>query len=143
MTDESTPFCVLVVDDDEPVRRVTMRALEVFGFTTLGAKDGNEAVGVVREHGRAIHCAIVDMNMPGLDGEQTMRGMHAIEAGLPVLLASGFAADELPGACPDAAFAGYLQKPYQIATLARTVREAIDTVGSRELALGPASACAR
>lgn len=118
-------YCVLVVDDDESVRRVTMRALETFGFATVGAKDGFEAVDTLRASRDAIHCAIVDMNMPGMNGEQTMMSLHQVVEALPVLLSTGYSAFDIPAHVGPSGFAGFLQKPYQIGTLADTVRAAI------------------
>lgn len=119
-------YCVLVVDDDESVRRVTMRALETFGFSTVGAKDGFEAVDTLRAGRDTIHCAIVDMNMPGMNGEQTMVSLHEVVEELPVLLSTGYSAVDISAGAAGRGFAGFLQKPYQIGTLAEKVRSAIE-----------------
>jgi len=119
--------CVLVVDDDDSVRLVTMRALETFGYATVGARDGFEAVTTLKAERDRIRCAIVDMNMPGMNGEQTMDSLHQVVEALPVLLSTGYSALDLPRAISASGFAGYLQKPYQIGTLAEKVRTAIET----------------
>lgn len=126
MTEKPPGYRVLVVDDDESVRKVTMRALETFGFTTLGARDGFEAVTAVREADPGVDCVIVDMVMPGMDGEATMHSLHEVKAQLPVLLSSGHSALDMQERFAGAGFAGYLQKPYQIGALAQVVRETIE-----------------
>jgi two-component system, cell cycle sensor histidine kinase and response regulator CckA len=122
---------VMVVDDDDAVRRVTMRALETFGFTTVGAASGFEAVETFKNDHHGLHCVIVDMNMPGMNGKQTMQSFREIDASVPVLLASGHSADEMREAHGDAGFAGYLQKPFQIALLAASVKRVIESNDSR------------
>jgi two-component system, cell cycle sensor histidine kinase and response regulator CckA len=116
---------VMVVDDDDSVRRVTARALESFGFATLGARDGFDAVKQLESQRGVVRCVIVDMSMPGWDGEQTLKGLHEIDGGLPVLLASGHSAQEMREKYAQSGFAGYLQKPFQIALLADAVARAI------------------
>lgn len=64
---------ILVVDDEDPVRELCADFLNVFGFETLSACDGNEAVKIFREHHNEIICVILDLTMPGLDGAGTFR----------------------------------------------------------------------
>ncbi|MDZ7728644.1 MAG: response regulator [Dehalococcoidia bacterium] len=125
VTEATNGYLVLVVDDDESVRRVTMRALEAFGFGTLGAKDGYEAVDVLKGHAKALHCIIVDMSMPGMNGEQTLHALREVEAQVPVLLASGHSSEEMQDSYGGVGFAGYLQKPFQLAQLAQKVEGTI------------------
>lgn len=125
MTAPSNGYAVLVVDDDESVRRVTMRALEAFGFETVGAKDGYEAVSVLEARQTGLHCIIVDMSMPGMNGEQTLKALRGLNATVPVLLASGHSAEEMRDIYGGVGFAGYLQKPFQIMQLAQAVEGTI------------------
>ena len=126
MTDPSEKKTVLVVDDDDSVLRVTMRALQSFGFTTIGAKDGFEAVSAFREQHQALDCVILDMSMPGMSGKQTLQSLREIDPDVPVLLASGHSVDEMREMYGETGFAGYLQKPFQIATLNDAVHSVIN-----------------
>jgi CheY-like chemotaxis protein len=125
VTNESGKQVVLIVDDDDSVRKVIMRALETFGFATVGANDGNKAVETFTEQQSAIDCIIVDMSMPGMDGEQTFHALRKVGPTPPVLLASGHSADEMRDRYGTVGFSGYLQKPFQLTSLADIVRDAI------------------
>jgi two-component system, cell cycle sensor histidine kinase and response regulator CckA len=127
VTNEDGKKVVLIVDDDDSVRKVIMRALDTFGFATTGAIDGNAAVELFTQQKDSIDCIIVDMSMPGMDGEQTLHALRQVGPTPPVLLASGHSAEEMQERYGAAGFAGYLQKPFQIASLADVVRSAISS----------------
>jgi two-component system, cell cycle sensor histidine kinase and response regulator CckA len=127
VTNQEGKQVVLIVDDDDSVRKVIMRALDTFGFATVGAVDGNQAVETFTAQRDAIDCIIVDMSMPGMDGEQTFLALREVGPTPPVLLASGHSAEEMQERYGGAGFAGYLQKPFQITSLADVVRNAIST----------------
>lgn len=82
---------VLVVDDDEGLRRLYVRALERAGFTTLEARDGSEALELIAR--TEVGLALVDIHMPGLDGVQVVERLRADERTrtLPVILITGTA----------------------------------------------------
>src|SRR5947209_5432996 len=60
---------VLVVDDEEMVRGVTARALQVLGYGVLTAVSGEDALRIVGERRGEIACVLLDMTMPGMSGE--------------------------------------------------------------------------
>lgn len=127
MTNQDGKQVVLIVDDDDSVRKVIMRALDTFGFATIGANDGNAAVDTYTQQKGDIDCIIVDMSMPGMDGEQTFNALRETGPTPPVLLASGHSAEEMQERYGTVGFSGYLQKPFQIASLADVVRSAINS----------------
>lgn len=129
MQDPGSPPVVLVVDDDDAVRRVTVRALQTYGYTAIGAINGFDAVDAISTRELKVACAIVDMSMPGLDGEATMLRLRAIDADLPVLLASGHSAEEMEEKFGGTGFIGYLQKPFELEQLANDVSAAIASRG--------------
>jgi CheY-like chemotaxis protein len=115
---------VLVVDDEEVVRRIARIALERVGYTVLLAADGREAVETFRREAGEIRLVALDMTMPGMSGEETLRQLRAVEGGIPVLVSSGYAEAEVLerfGGSID----GYLHKPYGVTDLARAVRDAL------------------
>lgn len=125
MTGEALQRRVLVIDDDDSVRKVTMRALEAFGFSCVGAASGDEGAELFGIRHETLDCVIVDMSMPGMDGEQTLAALRAIDTSVPVVLASGHSVADMREQFDGRGFAGYLQKPFQIAVLAETVAEVI------------------
>ncbi|MCS7294158.1 MAG: ATP-binding protein [Chloroflexota bacterium] len=84
---------VLVVDDDELVRRTTGTALAHLGFTAVEASNGRTAIELVRARPERFRAVILDLVMPGLTGADTFRGIHAIRPDLPVIICTGYAAE--------------------------------------------------
>ncbi len=75
---------VLVADDDQTVREVVVAYLHRAGLPTVQASDGLEAVAAVAEHRPDL--VVLDIMLPGIDGLEALRRMHAIDPRLPVLL---------------------------------------------------------
>jgi len=115
---------ILLVDDEDAVRRVAKAALERYGYTVLLAEDGYQAVDTFSRTAEQVLLVILDMAMPGMGGEETFRRLKAIRPEVPVLVSSGF--DELEAArrFQSGGIAGFLQKPYTVVQLAEKVKTA-------------------
>ena len=105
---------MLLVDDEEAVRKIAVDWLTSLGFKVISAKDGVEAVGLFRRHKDSIRCVICDLTMPRMDGWEALAAMRKIHPGIPVILASGH--DEtkvMTGDHPEWPNA-FLGKPYRL-----------------------------
>jgi two-component system cell cycle sensor histidine kinase/response regulator CckA len=80
---------ILVVDDEAPVRYVTRRMLEAFGYRVALAEDGAQAVAVYTEQKDQIAAVITDMMMPVMDGPATIRALRDMRADVRIIAASG------------------------------------------------------
>ena len=78
---------VLVVDDEPAIRRLLSRSLSSAGFAVHEAEDGNRALDLLRRE--PVDIAIVDLNMPGMDGVTTLRMMRDYSPRLQVLVMTG------------------------------------------------------
>ena len=116
---------ILVADDEEVVRTLAARALERAGFVTVVARDGLEAVAMVREHGDQLAAVILDLTMPNLSGADACRQMQELRPGLPVVLSSGYSAAEATERFSSLRLAGFMQKPYLPQDLVRAVQDAV------------------
>ncbi|HJK93289.1 MAG TPA: response regulator [Polyangiaceae bacterium LLY-WYZ-15_(1-7)] len=114
---------VLLVDDDEAVRRVARRLLEDLGFDVVEAHDGAEALEKHAEGG-PFACVLLDVMMPKLDGREVRERLQERDPGLPIVLSSGYgeSASSVGGEEPPMSF---LQKPYGREELATAVRRAV------------------
>ena len=121
---------VLVVDDEEVIRRSAKRMIEVAGFSVLTANDGEEAVRLYREHQTEIACVLLDLTMPKMNGEETIRAIRQIAPGVRVVLSSGYNEETATGRFSNLGLAGFIQKPYQLDTMIAALREAV--AGSKE-----------
>ena len=78
---------ILVIEDNQPLRRLLQITLEAEGHTVLQASDGVEGLSLVRRHGADL--VLCDLLMPGQDGLQTIQELHRDFPALPVLVISG------------------------------------------------------
>ncbi len=117
---------VLVVDDEEQVLRLARTALERAGFAVLTAGDGHTALRVFREHADETAAVLLDLTMPGLDGEEALDAIHRVRADVPVILSSGYTEQEASDRFLGKGLAGFLQKPYRASALTARIHEAIE-----------------
>ncbi|MCB2188476.1 MAG: PAS domain S-box protein [Deltaproteobacteria bacterium] len=108
---------VLVVDDQEEIRRVTSSMLAQHGLSVLTAGGGEEALDLLGRLEGPLDAVVLDWNMPGLSGEQAVRAIHQARSATPVLLTSGFNRAEIAFRAQGLEVAGFLQKPYKISQL--------------------------
>lgn len=121
---------VLIVDDEEILRRVGQRMLEKFGFEVVAAEDGEQALELFQQSPERFVCVILDMTMPRMDGEETHRRLKRIRTDIPVILSSGYNEQEVVSRFVGQGLAGFIQKPYQAADLMEKLKEVLS--GSRE-----------
>jgi CheY-like chemotaxis protein len=116
---------ILVVDDEESVRLIMRSTLESFGFRAVGAADGSEAVALFRSAPALFDMAIVDMQMPGLDGGKTILSLRHMRPDLPIVAASGLATSQNREQAAANGVRHFLDKPFSVETLIRTVHAAM------------------
>ena len=116
---------VLVVDDEEVVRSLAKKMVEIAGFSVLTANDGEEAVRLYREHQDEIACVLLDLTMPKMGGEEAFRAIRQISPNVCVILSSGYSEETATGRFAGLGLAGFIQKPYQLDTMIATLREAV------------------
>jgi two-component system, cell cycle sensor histidine kinase and response regulator CckA len=121
---------ILVVDDEEVVRRTATSALQRYGYTVLTAEDGREGVNLYRDMAESISMILLDMTMPVMGGEEALRNLKMINPGVRVLLSSGFNEVEAIRRFTGKGLAGFIQKPYTAAALAEKVRAVLDSTPS-------------
>ena len=113
---------VLVVDDEEAVRMVAKTSLERFGYRVLLARNGIEAVEIFEKAHDQICVVLLDLTMPLMSGEETLRRLRAIRTDVPVLLSSGYNQIEVIKRFTGQPLAGFVGKPYSAAALVAKVK---------------------
>ncbi len=114
---------VLVVDDEEIVRRTAQSTLEAFGYKVIAAENGLDAVELFDRRREEISAVLLDMTMPVMGGEEALGHLQQIDAKVKVILSSGFNEVEAVQRFAGKGLAGFLQKPYSAEDLARKVKE--------------------
>ncbi|MBX3736444.1 MAG: CHASE domain-containing protein [Candidatus Didemnitutus sp.] len=108
---------VLVVDDEMHVRDMTSLALQMAGLEAVEAPDGETALRLCREHSPAIDLILLDLTMPGLSGEETLRRLRMQGGQQKVILISGYSAIDTAKRCAQLGAVAFLQKPFEISAL--------------------------
>ena len=122
---------VLLVEDDRTVRMLAGEMLRMNGYTVLQARDGREALDLVRRHGQPIHLLLTDVVMPEMSGRQLAKWVADIQPGIRVLYMSGYTDGVIAHHGVLDAGVAYLQKPFTADFLARKVREVLDARAGR------------
>jgi hypothetical protein len=118
---------ILVVEDEDPVRRLAVGALQWCGFHVIEARTGVEALALWEEHHSRIQLLLTDVAMPGgMNGVDLAQACRARHPTLPIVITSGYNQEAVSfgdGCWDDIRF---LPKPYSMAGLAKAARETID-----------------
>jgi PAS domain S-box-containing protein len=126
---------ILVVEDEEPLRRLSRRILESRGYTVLDAGNGHEAIAVMARHGDDIDLLLSDIVMPNMGGRELVERLLPVYPSLRVLFMSGYTEDMMLQHRIAELGITVLEKPFTPETLARMVRSALDrTHEKRKLA---------
>jgi len=115
---------ILLVDDEEMVRKMGKTSLERLGFEVTACGDGAEALAAFRSAPRQFDAVVTDQTMPGITGMEVAKEMLKIRPDIPVILTTGFSEVTDEEQVRAAGIAGFLQKPVDISNLAATIRRA-------------------
>ncbi len=126
------PGTILLVDDEDGIRRVAARALTRRGWTVLPAESGEHALVMLADPAVAadVTAVVSDLAMPGLDGAALIEAVRAIRPSLPAILVSGYAEDTLRRRLAEADIQ-FMAKPYAM----RDLIAAVETKLQRAAAL--------
>ncbi len=121
---------ILLVEDEEAVRRMVGKILRHNGYTVLEAQDGNEALQICGQHQGSIHLMVTDVVMPQMSGRELAEHLTLLRPGMRVLYMSGYPDNAIvhhgvlkPGTA-------FLQKPFNLSALENKVREVLDGLGN-------------
>jgi PAS domain S-box-containing protein len=115
---------VLLVEDEETVRRLARRALEAKGYTVVEAASGREALALIEKHRDRFDLLLTDVIMPGMSGRELAERVRANWSRIRVVYTSGYTAKELPESFD--LDEGFIAKPFTPELLTRVVREQLD-----------------
>jgi CheY-like chemotaxis protein len=129
-TDPAARETILVVEDDERVRQLTITRLKLIGYQVLEASDGPKAIDVLSQ-GHAVDLVFTDLVMPGgMSGREVAARARQLKPGIKVLLTSGYAEELVHGDDLEREQLKVLRKPYHQAELIAILREVLATNAS-------------
>ncbi|MFN0084695.1 MAG: ATP-binding protein [Blastocatellia bacterium] len=114
---------ILLVDDEEPVRRITRGMLEAFNYRIIAASDGGEACALYRENQDEIRLVLTDMMMPVMDGAALIEELRRLDPKLPIIASSGLAETGRDEQARSRGARKFLPKPYKAASLLWALHE--------------------
>jgi PAS domain S-box-containing protein len=117
---------LLVIDDDETIRTLSVRMLNRIGFTTEMFGDPREAIESFARDPRRFDLVLLDLTMPHLGGEETFRRLRAVRSDLRIVLMSGFTEEDVVSRFSGKGLAGFVQKPFDSANLITELRRVLE-----------------
>ena len=117
---------ILLVEDEEAVRRMAARALVGRGYTVLEAANGAEALELVRQDPEPIDLVVSDVIMPVLGGRELGERLAELRPGIRLLFISGYADDDVTRRGLLVPGSPFLQKPFEPDAFARKVRQILE-----------------
>jgi signal transduction histidine kinase/CheY-like chemotaxis protein len=120
---------ILLVEDDAMVSHAASATLRSFGYEVTHVADGASALERVRANPGRFALVLLDLRMSGMSGEATFDALRAIDGSLKVLIWSGYGADQDVNAMLRRGAVGFVQKPYRVAELSRTIADVLRAQG--------------
>lgn len=115
----------LIVDDNQSVRDLTGRVLKAHGYTVTAAEGGLEALAWLDRTPVDPDVVLLDLIMPGMSGQETLREIRLRRPKLPVVLTTGYTTTEL--SLQHTATESFIKKPFGARALVDTLSRAVDT----------------
>jgi two-component system cell cycle sensor histidine kinase/response regulator CckA len=122
---------ILLVEDDEMVRKLVNEVLDNEGYRLLEAANGVAALSICAQYEEPIHLLLTDVVMPEMSGRELANRLAAVRPELKVLYMSGYTDDVIVhhGVLDEGT--EFIQKPFTPDVLARKIREVLDRPGKR------------
>ncbi len=122
---------ILLIEDDPAIRKTCEKMLSILGYDVILAENGQRGIEVFRERHREIDGVILDMVMPKRSGKETFIELKGMDAGVKVLITSGFRNDARIDEVLTLGAKGFLQKPYTMEDVSRELAQLLAGDGNR------------
>ncbi|OKH37806.1 hybrid sensor histidine kinase/response regulator [[Phormidium ambiguum] IAM M-71] len=116
---------ILIVDDEVAIREITQKSLEAYGYQSLTATNGMEAVSIYLQYSEEIDLVIIDMMMPTMDGSMAIRTLKAINPHLKIVAVSGLISGDKLTELTGVDVQAFLTKPFTAKELLVTINQVI------------------
>lgn len=116
---ETNKINLLIVDDEEQFLHSITRSLELRDFQVVAVNRGDKAIEVARDH--AFDIALVDLKMPGMDGQETLEALKKEHPWMEIVILTGHGSIDSASSCTRSGAYSYLQKPCEFDRLLDTL----------------------
>ncbi|MCX6134927.1 MAG: response regulator [Ignavibacteriales bacterium] len=117
---------ILVVEDEDVLRDLLTKLLELHGYTVIAASDGVEAVNRFSEHENQIDLLLSDMGLPKRNGWDAFKLMQKTKPGVRALMASGYIEPGQKSEILKSGVRRFISKPYRMEEVLKAIRETLD-----------------
>ncbi|MGD8385815.1 MAG: PAS domain S-box protein [Desulfobacteraceae bacterium] len=117
---------ILLVDDEDSILEIGSDMLHRFGYESVTARSGEEALETFRAEKDRIDLVILDLNMPGIGGVKCLQALKKIDPDVKVVVATGLAGKEQAQKVMELGAAYFIPKPYRLKDMLKTLRGALD-----------------
>ena len=117
-----SPETILVADDEPIIVQIIAQVLESMGYEVLTANNGQEAVAAAESFPRELSLAILDVNMPVMDGPSAAMRLKDVHPESAVVFCSGSLGQDLAKAIEEVGADGFIEKPFDLGVLVSGVR---------------------
>lgn len=115
---------ILIIDDDDQLRRSFERLLAEEGYEILSAPSGEAGLNIIQE--RTPDLVILDMRLPGMNGFETFKAIHATESKLPVIIMTAYGTTETAIEATKMGAFDYILKPFDIPDMLSVIGQALE-----------------
>jgi two-component system, cell cycle sensor histidine kinase and response regulator CckA len=122
-----TRHTVLVVEDEQLMRRLLERILSSQDTLVLLAADGQEALDIYRDHRGEINVVLLDLGLPKISGWEVFNHLKQENPDVRVIVASGYMEPDVKSKMHDAGVEHFIEKPYRLDQLIETLHGVINT----------------
>lgn len=112
---------ILLADDDEALRTVTGRLLQLLKFNVVQAIDGVDAIESFQRAARTFRGVLLDITMPNLDGVSAAQRIRTLDPSLPIVFLTGGDVDEISRSLPAGLANAVVQKPFTVAGIRKVM----------------------
>ena len=117
---------ILVVEDEDLLRDLLVKLLEMHGYKTISASDGEEAVMRFSEYADEIDLVLSDMGLPKRSGWEAFKMMRKLDSGVKTVLASGYIEPGQKSEILKSGVLRFIHKPYKLDEVLLALRETLD-----------------
>jgi two-component system cell cycle sensor histidine kinase/response regulator CckA len=122
-TDLTGEGTILLVEDEEGLRKLNARGLQSRGYTVIEAGNGVEAIEMLERQGGQVDLVVSDVMMPEMDGPTLLKELRQRIPNVKFIFVSGYAEDAFEKSLPDRSQFKFLPKPFNLKQLVTAVKE--------------------
>ena len=119
----NAPLCVLIIDDEPPIRRFLRTSLSAQGYTVLEAEDGETGLAMLSRN--AVDVVVLDLGLPGVGGLDVLKSVRESGSSVPVIVLSSRADESGKVTALDLGADDYVTKPFGMEELLARIRAAV------------------